>query len=442
MKIIFYVFLSLFYLAPHTSYAIAKDDGEYLYRSIYDSLLGSGDNEKVSILINSKLVNPWSLRNAGARIAAKLSDDLIFPNWITKGSESSFSSSYTQTLMDVEWGRLPFSPAEEEEFSQLKGSLFVYQDGKMMPTASYSRFRALKANYDQVLQKWQNTAPQERTKELEKELDAARKAFETDQDAARIRPLDRRLRVLAGYDYAHFGRRARAKLDKYLVPGNKELHPEVMLYPQLDLFSGVPWRKFELSFDRVDKKPPYGFTPNLNNSWCCTSTGKSFSIDKPLQISFDAMQHAITRPWSDEDAFFGSGRKVWRFKQKDKTLADGKVAAGEEGTAPMTFISRSFIVTRNIAIRTSWSTDLLEGIRQACAGNGQIRLGPFAVAGRFQGVDGEQLLCPMPSADQTLLVPGGLQLIGFSSSMMPLAPDSRPDLIWQNPLPDLGLSSP
>ncbi|WP_192925849.1 hypothetical protein, partial [Sinorhizobium meliloti] len=416
----------------------SAEETHHLFLSLHKAirnLIADGQTE-LSLFHDAVPIDTWLILTdlqSSAKIVEEISTASQEPNWVGKTKAHGLLDAYRDFVDTSSWGRLPFNSSEAEEFQGVIARLFTRDGQKLRPRPGYKTYLTLRADYVSALDRWQSTPPAQRTPELTDRLNQTREALNQitrGEDGARTKLADAKLRNLYGYDYTYFKRRAENRLSSYSANATSSLLPSlnsILLEPR--------WMEAELQAV-PDGAAPFGYVPLLSQDWCCTEGGVHFTANVS-QLSFEIAIADIIRPWLDADAVFGAGRNFWRYKTGNgPKLSIGRPSTDEMWEGAITFLPLRTILVRNLRIGVDGDPTVFKAIQSALSRRSQLRYGPFAIAGEFDGPIGRVPVAPYLDPSGTLVVPQA-QLLGSVGEITPMSPEPREGLVWEDPLPIL-----
>jgi hypothetical protein len=388
-------------------------DGPNAYSTLYNAIKPIGPFE-LHLIARAVPVNPWRYRGDlryDPPVVSELANGLYQSSWVSALPTQTIISSYMDFLNNSQWGRVPFSTQQQKDFDEITERLFDRKNGSFTLKPLYNEFLTLKSEYNSVLREWQETPEDRRSEDLERRLNVARSKVEDEKFRSLI-PLTGRLRSLLSLDYGRLGRRAKERF-KSNSDDARAIAVNTVLYPSFQVpVSAISWTPINLTEDGTAPEPA-SIPASLNSGWYVDDAGGKHAVAGPKQfkLRFDMASLEVSYPWMDEDALFGSGRRLWRFEDPTKQISDGIGIAQPIG--PLSSIVRRLIIVRNIYIDAPFSLEIASALRDLKP-NTTLNLGPLAIGGQFRTHDGDYIANPIETTAGELLIPG-IQIVGVLS---------------------------
>lgn len=154
-----------------------------------------------------------------------------------------------------------------------------------------------------------------------------------------------------------------------------------------------------------------------------TQSSKEYSKNTEVtSLELEVAAVRIDRPWLNETLFSLDGWKIQGYSKAH--ISDGTfMSNGKKNEGLMPLISKYMLIVRNVKLKGSFDSELVRDSKQDTEVNASVGIGPFKVNGHTQfGKESHKLDTEANESSITIRTP---QIIGFISSVVPLAPKNE-----------------
>lgn len=357
---------------------------------------------------------------------AMFCNQAVTPALLYQGSGLDISHIYEQILTQAEWAQMPLLKTQRDQLGALRKQLFIHDQ---VPTPAYTNYLAKKRRYEDLKQKYDATAEEQRTEALKLDLQQA------DDDLLLAHsnvfgPAEEQYHELLDLSSSAWiaSDRDNFRRSQMMDSAGRPFWPALFGESFLDT-SKIHWTTFVISGSQLrfsQASPPFSRSIDPNASWWRWFHGGTFPSVEHLasdtfQLEFDAVLLPIRRDWFDSKIL---GSDAWRWRDgQQQLLSDGK---DEENAGSVPAVVNGLVLVRNVQIVGLDMANIGVRLHDALQRKERVAFGPFTLVGSV-----DTFWIPPLSDSSRIFVPYP-QVIAVVVSVFPKSPNPNSDYQWDS----------